>query len=82
MTDISMSITGRIERSVNIVRSGKGILPLKTRRIFLERMLQVLRKYSDSAIDALRDELGREKYDSYIFELMPLIRCIKYLKKT
>ena len=82
MTDISKSITGRIEQSVHIVRSGKGILPLKTRRIFLERMLQVLRKYSDPAIDALRDELGREKYDSYIFELMPLIRCIKYLKKN
>ena len=77
----SLSVKSRIERSVQIVRSGNGILPLKNRKMYLDRMLRALRKYSDSMISAAYEDLGREKYDSYVFELLPLVRCLKYLRK-
>lgn len=82
MTAASVSIKAAIERSVQLSRSGEGRLSLKTRKLYLGRMLDVLRKYSDSITDALRVELGRDGYDSYIFELLPLARCLKYLKKN
>ena len=78
----SSNVKARIERSVQIVRSCNGVLPLKSRKIYLGRMLKTLRKYSDSVISAAQEELGREKYDSYVFELLPLVRCLKYLKKN
>ena len=76
-----VDIKAEIERSIQLVKSGEGVLPIKSRILYLERLLAVLRKYSDAITDAVHSELGRGVYDSYIFELLPLARCIKYLKK-
>ena len=82
MTTTSVNIKAAIERSVQLSRAGDERLSLKNRLIYLDRMLKVLRKYADVITDALQCELGRETYDSYIFELLPLVRCLKYLKKN
>ena len=83
MVDDSKNTIARIQSSIQIARSGcKELYDIKLRAIYLERLLGSLRKYSDLITSALSDELGRASYDSYICELIPLKRCLKYLKRN
>ena len=83
MSDIKNALIARIQTSVQLAKSGGDAVPdIKSRKRALEKMFEVLRKYSDAAVSVLHEELGRVKYDSYIFELLPLAGCIKYLKKN
>ncbi len=75
-------LKANIDRMVSLVSSGCAVPDVSQRRNKLHQLLAEIRKCGDSAVKTVQDELGRESYETLLFELIPLSRCLKYLIKN
>ena len=66
---------------VSLVAGGDAVPDVAWRRRKLRELLAALRKYENAASLIMQEELGRARYETLLFELIPLIRCLKYLIK-
>lgn len=81
MNSSATGLLSRIDGSIQLARTRESVPDVKTRILYLDRLLAAVRKYSEPILAALEEELGRSRYDSYAFELLPLARTLKYLKR-
>ena len=65
----------------DLARRGDAVPDVAWRRRKLRELLAALRKYENAASLIMQEELGRARYETLLFELIPLIRCLKYLIK-
>ena len=78
----ALELKANIERMVSLVNSGNAVPDVSWRRRKLKQLLAELRKNEDFAVKIMQDELGRGRYETLLFELVPLARCLKYLIKN